>query len=83
MLWYQLTGAIWSGGPVPALSSFPYPAASLYSAHLADVGDTQDSDDLDAEVAIDALDPDSWLIRVPTSLVWLETDTGLRDFEAV
>ncbi|MEV7003299.1 hypothetical protein AB0N62_37300 [Streptomyces sp. NPDC093982] len=81
VLWYQLTGDIWTGGPVPELSSTGDPDAVLYNSYLTEVEDETDLVDIDREVAIDKNDPESWTVRLPTTLVWLQPGPELPDLE--
>ncbi|NNN32159.1 hypothetical protein HLK59_17675 [Streptomyces sp. S3(2020)] len=81
VLWYQLTGEIWTGGPVPELSSTDDPDAALYNSYLSEVEDETDLVDIDREVEIDKDDPDSWTVRLPTTLVWLQPGPELPDLE--
>lgn len=81
VLYYQLSGVIWSGGPVPSLSTFTDPEAALYNSYLEEMEGIPDIPDIDKDVPIDSTDPDSWLIKVPTDLVWLQSDKDLPDME--
>ncbi|MDG5809099.1 hypothetical protein P9869_42135 [Streptomyces ossamyceticus] len=83
VLWYQLTGEIWTGGPVPELSSTGDPDAALYNSYLSEIEDETDLVDIDREVEIDKDDPDSWTVRLPTTLVWLQPGPELPDLEPV
>jgi hypothetical protein len=79
VLWYQLTGQIWSGGQVPSLTSTGQPEAVLYNTYVADMAGVQDLVDIDEDVVFDpAVDP---LLRVPTNLVCLG-DVRLPDLES-
>lgn len=72
ILYFQLTGTIWSGGAIPALSSTNHPDASLYMSYLEELaGQDASSDDPDLPVKIEASDSSTWISKVPTSLVWL------------
>jgi len=92
VLWYQLTGEIWSGGPVPSLATVDHPDAETYQTYLDDLADyIRDATERDGTpvpdaadpVEIDASDPTTFLAKIPTSLVWLQQDEhGLPDFEA-
>lgn len=82
VLWYQLTGQIREAEDVPRLETSGVPEAELFNAYLAEMDSAEDLPDIDADAEISADDPDSWLIRLPTSLVWLEqTDNPLPSFE--
>lgn len=81
VLWYQLTGDIWTGGPVPELTSTGDPDAVLYNGYLTEVEDETDVVDIEVEVEIAKEDPDAWMVRVPTTLVWLQPGPELPDFE--
>jgi hypothetical protein len=79
VLWYQLTGQIWSGGQVPSLTSTGQPEAVLYNTYVADMAGVQDLVDIDEDVVFDpAVDP---LLKVPTNLVCLG-DVRLPDLES-
>lgn len=72
VLFFQLTGTIWSGGPVPALSTTNHPDASLYMSYLDELaGATIATEDPDRPVDITKSDLSTWTSKVPTSLVWL------------
>jgi hypothetical protein len=81
VLYYQLTGIIWPGGPVPALSGISDPDVPLYNGYLKDMAGVEDVVDLDKDVTIDKDDPESYLVKVPTDLVWLQANSELPDFE--
>jgi hypothetical protein len=81
VLWYQLTGDIWTGGPVPELTSTGEPDAVLYNSYLTEVEDETDVVDIDVEVQIAKDDPDAWEVRLPTTLVWLQPGSELPDLE--
>lgn len=81
VLWYQLTGDIWTGGLVPDLTSTGHLDAELYNGYLAELEDESDLVDIDVEVKIDKGDTDSWVVRVPTTLVWLQPGPELPDLE--
>jgi hypothetical protein len=82
VLYFQLTGLIWPGGSVPALYPDSDPEVRTYNAYLRELGDPDANDDADKEVPIDKADPDTWLVKVPTTLVWLQPDSKLPNFEA-
>ena len=81
VLWYQLTGEIWSGGPIPALESTGDPDAVLYNSYLDEIADETDVVDIEADIEIPPDDPDAWMTRVPTTLVWLQAGPELPDLE--
>lgn len=81
VLWYQLTGDIWTGGPVPDLESTGSPDAMLYNSYLTEVEDETDTVDIDVEVVIAKDDPDAWVVRLPTTLTWLQPGPELPDLE--
>ena len=70
-------------GNVPGAADDPDDELSLYNAYLAELRRDGDSvsDDIDKEIEIDADDPETWLYRVPTTLVMLQTDATLPDLE--
>ena len=82
VLCYQLGGSIWNGGPIPSLSTFLDPDVPLYNSYLSEMEGVADLPDIDQDVDIDIDDPDSWLMKVPTTLVWLQGDSTLPDFGA-
>jgi hypothetical protein len=77
VLYYQLTGTIWSGGPVPSLSTIPSAEAGLYAGYVEEMGGVPDLPDIERDVDILPVDPDTWLMKVPTTLVWLQGDSTL------
>jgi hypothetical protein len=81
VLWYQLTGDIWSGGPIPALESTGEPDAVLYNSYLDEMEDVSDVVEIEADVEILPDDPDAWIVRIPTTLVWLQPGPALPDLE--
>jgi hypothetical protein len=81
VLWYQLTGQIWSGGPVPALTSIGLPEATLYNSYLEDMAGVADVEEIDVDVPIESTDTTTFLMKVPTDLVWLQEDGDLPEFE--
>jgi hypothetical protein len=82
VLYYQLTGVIWTGGPVPSLSTINDPDVPLYNGYLTDLEGVEDVIDIEEDVVIEPDDPDSWLVKVPTDLVWLQAGSALPDLEA-
>lgn len=81
VLWYQITGQIWTGGAIPALSSTGDPDAVLFNSYLEEMRDVEDVVELDAEIDIPEDDPAAWTIKVPTTLVWLQPEPGLPELE--
>ena len=82
VLYYQLTGIIWNGWPFLPLSSTNDPEADLYNSYLAELQGIQESEDIDRDVVISEDDPESWLVKVPTDLIWLQGDSKLPNFES-
>lgn len=95
-LYYQLTGHLWKGGDVPLFedpnpsdtlvldtgdNEAPQSEVALYNAYIDELRAGGMTDQVDKDVEISADDPDTWLIKVPTSLVWLQSDTKLPTFE--
>lgn len=81
VLYYQLTERIWSrdAGEIPALRDVS--AASeveLYNAYLRDVDPETVETDVHRDVEIRDDDPDTFVIKVPTSLVWLQQTEELN-----
>ena len=81
VLYYQLSGVIWPGGLIPALSTFANPDAVVYNGYLQELVGVLDTPDIDQEVPIDPNDPTTWISKVPTELVWLQGDDELPNFE--
>jgi hypothetical protein len=81
VLYYQLTGLIWPGGDVPAFDENTYPDAQLYNSYVSEIADIEDLPDIDHDVEIDPSDESTWLMKVPTTLVWLQPDSVLPNFE--
>lgn len=82
VLWYQLNGSVWPGGEIPAFEGDDDQEIALYNSYLEDLGDTEGKDEIHKDIEISPDDPDTWLVKVPTSLVWLQGDAALPDFEA-
>ena len=98
VLYYQMTGKLWiNGGEIPffappsvggtlfdpsALDNMDEELA-LYNSYLAELSGEDAVDDIEKEVEISADDPDTWLIKVPTDLVWLQGDSTLPVFEGL
>lgn len=96
VLFYQLSGKMWPGGDVPHFDS-PDPAETmvapgvedttdaefaLYKAYVSELESESLTGDINEDILIAADDPESWMIKVPTTLVWLQTDMELPDLEA-
>jgi hypothetical protein len=82
VLFYQLTGSIWSVGPVPPLTPATDPEVALYNGYLEELASAAVDEDIEKDVVIDKADPETWLIKVPTTLVWLQSDSELPVFES-
>lgn len=82
VLYYQLTGIIPMSNSVPPLSSVVDPDAALFNSYVDELVDVEDLPDIDRDVEIDEDDPETWLLKLPTTLVWLQGDATLPDFEA-
>lgn len=85
VLFYQLTGVMWDGGEPPVIVPGPdgelTPEEALYNSYIDDLADDTHTVDITRESTIASDDPDSWLVRVPTSAVWLAPDGALPDLE--
>ena len=81
VLYYQLTGSIWPGGAVPPFDESIYPDAQLYNSYLNELEGSIELPDIDRDIPIDATDASTWLTKVPTTLVWLQSDRQLPNFE--
>ncbi|MDP8927988.1 MAG: hypothetical protein M3O70_05240 [Actinomycetota bacterium] len=96
VLFYQLTGKLWTAAETPPMLDPPDPGGTLVAPGVADntdaelalyrdymaelVGDAS-GDQLDRERDIRPEDPDAWMIKVPTTLVWLQPDAVLPDLD--
>jgi hypothetical protein len=83
VLYYQLTGELVDKDAVPSLATFTDPYALLYNSYIEEMEGVEDLPDIEQDIEIAVDDPDSWLMKVPTTLVWLQEDRTLPDFEAV
>jgi hypothetical protein len=81
VLYYQLSGVIWPGGTIPALSTLTDPDAVVYNGYIQELVGVPDMPDIDQEVPIDKDDPSTWVTKVPTTLVWLQSDDQLPNLE--
>jgi hypothetical protein len=81
VLFYQLTGVMWNGGPIPSISGLLDPDVPLYNGYLQDLGDVSQDVEIEKDIDIKKDDPNSWITKVPTNLVWLQGDRTLPDFE--
>lgn len=85
VLYYQLTGRLWIGDGVPRLLASPSSEeAELFNDYLEEMVGVEDIPESETErvFEISPDDKDSWLVKVPTSLVWLQQeDSILPDFE--
>jgi hypothetical protein len=96
VLYYQLTGSLWTGGGDVPLFSPPSISGTitaegvdevetelgLYNSYLAELSGEAEIDTIDEDVDLRPEDPETWLIKVPTTLVWLQEDATLPDLEA-
>lgn len=96
-LYYQLTGKLWTGGDIPFFTEPSDPATTfggndiehdeaeeelaLYNAYLAELRGEEANEDIDKDIDINADDPTTWVIEVPTNLVWLQEESTLPVFE--
>jgi hypothetical protein len=85
VLYYQLTGDLDPAGKISALTGKD-PRVDLYNSYLLELtepglptppGELQP----EPEPKIDHTDPTTWLIKVPTTLVWLQDESDLPVFE--
>jgi hypothetical protein len=81
VLYYQLTGTIWPGGEVPPFDEASNSDAQLFNSYINELKDVVDIPDIDRDIQIDSSDESTWLIKVPTNLVWLQSDSTLPNFE--
>jgi hypothetical protein len=59
------------------LSNTNYPDGQLYNSYLNEMDGVEDLPDIDTEVVIDKKDPDTWKMKIPTTIVWLQQDEYL------
>lgn len=82
VLYYQLTSTFWPGGSVPALTPTSDPEVELYNSFLEELAGSEEYVGIDEDVEISNDDPETWLIKIPTDLVWLQEDGILPDVDA-
>jgi hypothetical protein len=58
------------------------PDAALFNSYVNELADVADLPDIDRDVEIEEDDPTTWLMKLPTTLVWLQGDSTLPDVEA-
>jgi hypothetical protein len=82
VLYFQLTGNIWSrtAGEVPSLSetSAAPELVELYNGYLAEVVPEGEDTDIHRPIEILDDDPETFEIKVPTSLIWLQPGSELN-----
>lgn len=78
VLYFQKTGNFWTGDDdaVPAFDPRD-PEGALYNSYIAEIEADDTLEHIDQDVTIDRDDPDTHVVKVPTSLVWLQQDTNL------
>ncbi|KTD43110.1 hypothetical protein [Legionella parisiensis] len=96
ILFYQLTGKMWPGGDVPQFDP-PDPSGTvvapgvedntesefkLYKDYVAELQNESMIGDINEDIVIAPDDPEAWMFKVPTTLVWLQSDMELPDLEA-
>ena len=94
VLFYQLTGKLWTGGEVPFLAPTDGPVVTapgvedntdeelaLYQAYVQELSNEDAVDEIDKNVELRADDPLTWEIKVPTTLVWLQPEQTLPMLE--
>lgn len=93
VLYYQLTGRLWLGGPVPIFHPHDHIGFTIggtehspvntdeefleYESYIAELSGVEAIDDIEKEVEIKKDDPEAWEIKVPTDLVWLQQEESL------
>lgn len=84
VLYYQLTGEIWSGGEIHAFDDpfDPDPDARLYNSYLNELASAAEIPGIEQDVDIARDDSSTFLVKVPTTLVWLQPETTLPNLEA-
>jgi hypothetical protein len=81
VIYYQLGGPIGSSN-LPDLSQSLDPDAILANSYLLDLESTEDVILPGGEIDIDKNDSETWMIKVPTTLVWLSNpQSPLPNFE--
>ncbi|HAT7750556.1 TPA: hypothetical protein ACF5QH_002198 [Legionella pneumophila] len=96
VLFYQLTGKMWPGGDMPQFDP-PDPMGTLvapgvedntdaefalYKDYVAELQNESMIGDINEDIVIEPDDPDAWMYKVPTTLVWLQNNMELPDFES-
>lgn len=85
VLFYQLTSIMWDAGEPPVIVPGPggelTAEEALYNSYLDDLADDTQLVDLTRQTDIAVDDADAWLVRVPTSAVWLAPDGRLPDLD--
>jgi hypothetical protein len=78
VLYYQKTGIVWSGDENDIGAFDPDdPEGDLYNSYIADIFADDTLDHIDQDVTLDEDTPDTHVVKVPTSLIWLQQDTYL------
>lgn len=82
-LFFQLTRVIWPPilGPVPALPTSGNWLYDYVGDLLARLADAPPPPDVGETIEIETDDPESWLIKAPTELIWLQGTGDLPDLE--
>src|SRR5262249_51826899 len=81
VIYYQLGGPIGATN-IPDLSTSTNPDVILANSYLTDLESTAGVEPPSGETEIRTDDPETWLVKVPTDLVWLQNDDWpLPDFE--
>lgn len=81
VLYYQLTGQVWKGTKPPIIDD-EGPEGSLYRDYMVEIDSWREGEEVAAirdeheHVQIEESDPDSWEMKVPTRLVWLQSENS-------
>lgn len=55
---------------------------ALYKDYVAELQNESMIGDINEDIVIEPDDPDAWMYKVPTTLVWLQNNMELPDFES-
>jgi hypothetical protein len=96
ILFFQLTGKMWPGGDIPYFEP-PDPMGTLaaagvedntdaefalYQSYVTELSNESMLGDINEDILIAPDDPEAWMFKVPTTLVWLQSDMELPDLES-
>lgn len=55
---------------------------ALYKDYVAELQNESMIGDINEDIVIEPDDPEAWMYKVPTTLVWLQNNMELPDFES-